>query len=324
MDQPKISIIVPVYKVEPYLRKCLDSIIAQTYTNLEIILVNDGSPDNCGAICDEYAAKDTRIIVIHKENGGVSSARNMGLDVATGEYIGYVDSDDWIEPDMYEYLLGLAKTHDADVAQCGFWLEEDGQSLEQDVFPTDTTAFSGGAGFTCEDWDKFSYGPCCKLYRAAAVAGVRYDTNYSYGEDFVYNIQVFLRPLKIVFGAKAKYHYLQRQGSACHKEVTYEYLIACRAPFAKCWDLMKHSEAFRAQIFKHMSLNTLDFCSQLVRFHRKKATASETKEHLRTYIRENLTKILKEPSFSRKDKLKSILISYAWWLYELLLRLSKI
>ena len=97
---PKVSIIVPVYKVEKYLRKCIDSIINQTLKDIEIILVDDGSPDNCGKICDEYAAKDTRIKVIHKENGGLSSARNAGMEVAEGEYIGFVDSDDWIESDL--------------------------------------------------------------------------------------------------------------------------------------------------------------------------------------------------------------------------------
>ena len=90
MPEAKISVIVPVYKVEPYLRKCLDSIVGQTHRNLEIILVDDGSPDNCGAICDEYAARDERIKVIHKENGGVASARNAGLAVASGDYIGWI------------------------------------------------------------------------------------------------------------------------------------------------------------------------------------------------------------------------------------------
>ena len=104
MPEAKISVIVPVYKVEPYLRKCLDSIVGQTHRNLEIILVDDGSPDNCGAICDEYAARDERIKVIHKENGGVASARNAGLAVASGDYIGWVDSDDWIETDMMSQL----------------------------------------------------------------------------------------------------------------------------------------------------------------------------------------------------------------------------
>ena len=122
MEEPLISVIVPVYKVEAYLRRCLDSIVNQTDRNLEIILVDDGSPDHSGAICDAYAKRDRRIRVIHKVNGGVSSARNAGLEAASGEYIGWVDSDDWIENDMFEYLKNLAVTCQADVAQCGrYW-----------------------------------------------------------------------------------------------------------------------------------------------------------------------------------------------------------
>lgn len=102
MPNPLVSIIVPIYKVEPYLRRCLDSIVNQTYTNLEIILVDDGSPDGCPQICDEYAAKDKRIIVIHKENGGLSDARNAGLGICKGEYVSFVDSDDWVDEKYIE------------------------------------------------------------------------------------------------------------------------------------------------------------------------------------------------------------------------------
>ncbi|HJA50079.1 MAG TPA: glycosyltransferase, partial [Candidatus Fusicatenibacter intestinipullorum] len=96
IEKVKISVIIPVYNVEKYLKRCLDSVINQTYKNLEIILIDDGSTDNSGKICDEYAQKDERIIVIHKENGGVSSARNKGLDICIGDYISFIDSDDWI------------------------------------------------------------------------------------------------------------------------------------------------------------------------------------------------------------------------------------
>ena len=118
-----ISVIVPIYNVEKYLDRCVDSIINQTYKNLEIILVDDGSPDNCLAICDSWAEKDRRIKVIHKENGGVSSARNSALDIASGDYIGFVDSDDWIEPDMYEILIKNAKKYDADISRCAGLLD---------------------------------------------------------------------------------------------------------------------------------------------------------------------------------------------------------
>ena len=113
-----VSVIVPVYKVEKYLSKCLDSIVNQTYKNLEIILVDDGSPDNSGKICDEYAQKDSRIKVIHKENGGLSSARNAGLDIATGEYIAFADSDDSVHLDFVEKLYRAIKEENADIACC--------------------------------------------------------------------------------------------------------------------------------------------------------------------------------------------------------------
>ena len=118
MNINQISVVVPVYKVEPYLRKCLDSIVNQTYRDLEIILIDDGSPDNCGRICDEYAERDARIRVVHQENSGLSAARNAGLKLVSGSYIGFVDSDDWIEPDMYSYLLGNALEYQADIAVC--------------------------------------------------------------------------------------------------------------------------------------------------------------------------------------------------------------
>lgn len=117
-EQPLISVIVPVYKVEPYLDRCVQSIVNQTYENLEIILVDDGSPDNCPAMCDAWAAKDGRVQVIHKENGGVSTARNAGINIAKGAFFTFVDSDDWIAGDMILALYRLQKESTADVAGC--------------------------------------------------------------------------------------------------------------------------------------------------------------------------------------------------------------
>lgn len=118
MNEPLISVIVPVYKVEEFIHQCVDSIIGQTYKNLEIILVDDGSPDNCPAICDEYAAKDSRVKVIHKKNGGLSDARNAGMSICTGDYIAYVDSDDWIEPEMYSGIMKMMLENDLDIVFC--------------------------------------------------------------------------------------------------------------------------------------------------------------------------------------------------------------
>ncbi|MBQ7578276.1 MAG: glycosyltransferase [Synergistaceae bacterium] len=118
--QPLISVIVPVYNVEKYLNKCIDSIVKQTYTNLEIILVDDGSPDNCPAMCDEWANKDSRIKVIHKENGRETRARNAGLNIMTGTLVGFIDSDDYILPEMYENLYNALIENDADLSICSY------------------------------------------------------------------------------------------------------------------------------------------------------------------------------------------------------------
>ena len=120
MDEKLVSVIIPAYNIEDYIGRCLDSIISQTYKNLEIIVVDDGSRDYTGEILDNYAKKDRRIKVIHKENGGVSSARNKGIEAAEGDYIGFIDGDDLIEPEMYKTLVDLLEEENADIAHCGY------------------------------------------------------------------------------------------------------------------------------------------------------------------------------------------------------------
>ena len=128
-----ISIIVPVYNVEIYLRRCVDSLLCQTYSNIEVILVDDGSIDKSGLICDEYLHVDKRIKVIHKKNGGLSAARNAGLEIATGEYIGFLDSDDWARPEMIEFLLSIITEEDSEIAQCGLTLFYEEQKVSEYV-----------------------------------------------------------------------------------------------------------------------------------------------------------------------------------------------
>ncbi len=130
---PKISIIVPVYKVEKYIHQCIDSILKQTFTDIELILVDDGSPDSCGKICDEYAVKDRRVKVIHKENGGLSDARNTGVKCAKGEYISFVDSDDWIAPNALEEALWQMLKNEVDMLKFGF-IKTDGRKSKTVTF----------------------------------------------------------------------------------------------------------------------------------------------------------------------------------------------
>lgn len=132
-----ITIVVPVYKVEAYLNRCVDSILAQTFTDFELILVDDGSPDNCGKMCDEYAEKDSRISVIHQKNGGLSAARNSGIDIARGEWITFIDSDDWIHPDYLRVLLEAAKKYGADVAVGRYESVRDGDEVDNGTIDPD-------------------------------------------------------------------------------------------------------------------------------------------------------------------------------------------
>ncbi len=126
----ELSVIIPVYKVERYLRQCLDSVVFQTFSDLEIILIDDGSPDGCGEICDEYAAGDGRIRVIHKDNAGLCNARNDGLDTASGRYVAFVDSDDWLETDIYEKMMQAIRAEDADIVMCNYYRDTGDSSAE--------------------------------------------------------------------------------------------------------------------------------------------------------------------------------------------------
>lgn len=178
MSKPLISVIVPVYKAEPYLEKCVDSIRNQTYQNLEIILVDDGSPDRCGEMCDELAGEDSRIRVIHKENGGQSSARNAGLDIMTGEFVGFVDSDDWIEPDMYQKLYDLTVKHNAQIAACGIRQEYANGSFAyfNHLYPADDRLRTYTRMEALEeslDNTRLTYSPCDKLYAKSIFSSIR-------------------------------------------------------------------------------------------------------------------------------------------------------
>ena len=135
LDKPLISVIIPIYNVENYLAKCVNSVIDQNYKNLEIILVNDGSPDNCGSICDEYAQKDNRIVVIHKKNGGLSDARNAGLKISTGDFITFVDSDDYVNKDFISTLVSLIQDFEADIAISPFIHFKDDEKKVKKILP---------------------------------------------------------------------------------------------------------------------------------------------------------------------------------------------
>lgn len=212
MEKDLISVIIPVYKVEKYLEKCIESIIKQTYTNLQIILVDDGSPDNCGKICDEYAKKDSRIEVIHKINGGLSDARNVGINRANGRYIGFVDSDDYIKEDMYEKLINLIKEYNADVSICNLYDVIDGKEYVRNKY-------NGIHEYSRIDilkeilLDKNiqSYA-WNKLYKKELFDEIKYPIGKKY-EDIGTTFYVFEKCNKIVVTSEPEYYYLKRSDS---------------------------------------------------------------------------------------------------------------
>ncbi len=213
----KISVIVPIYKVEAYLDKCIQSLVDQTYSDLEIILVDDGSPDRCGEICEEWAKKDTRIRVVHKANGGLSDARNAGLAVATGEYIGFVDSDDWIEPRMYELLYAAMQETGAQIAECtreNFSDTTPATPFEAEVPEGQCYSAEQALAELIGDGD-LRQTVWNKLYCAELVKNKLFPVG-KINEDEFWTYRVFGEAECIVRIEAALYHYYQRDDSIIH------------------------------------------------------------------------------------------------------------
>lgn len=223
-DTPLLSVIVPVYKVEAYLDECVQSILSQTYCDLEVILVDDGSPDRCGAMCDAWAERDSRVRVIHKPNGGVCSARNAGLDAARGEYIAFVDSDDWLDPGMYEGMM--AQRCDIVLCDCvkehpgrqelythdirpGFY---DRKQLETEYFPHLLMMEHVEYPATISNW--------VLVFRRELAQDIRYLTGVRYSEDLLFGAQLMYRAKSFCYlKGQAFYHYRMNPASATHKFV---------------------------------------------------------------------------------------------------------
>ena len=206
-SMPKISVIVPIYKAENYLHRCVDSVLAQTFTDFEVLLIDDGSPDKSGEICDAYARRDSRVRVIHKENGGVSSARQCGIDNARGEYTIHADPDDWVEPNMLEELYRKAKEDDADMVICDFI--EDNKNEQKYIRQRPSSLHH--LEVAIEMQSKLHGSTCNKLIKKDFITrcSVRFDLELTYCEDLFFCTQLLLNPIKVSYLDKAFYHYIQ-------------------------------------------------------------------------------------------------------------------
>ena len=223
---PKVSIIVPIYNVEKYLDRCMCSLLGQTMKDIEIIMVDDGSPDNCPKLCDEYAKKDSRVKVVHKKNGGLGDARNAGLNVAIGEYVAFVDSDDYTSAETYESLYTVAKDRDADVALGGFYVHKaDGSVFSQSILDEefthdDITELMGNMIYCTSPIEKKPWASMwLGIYRRELLEEYhcRFKSEREYlSEDILFNATLIPLCQKIVYFPKAFYHYCYNGTSLTH------------------------------------------------------------------------------------------------------------
>ena len=208
---PKLSIIVPVYNVEKYLCKCIDSILNQTFKDFELILVDDGSQDRCGFICDDYAKKDCRVKVIHKINGGLSSARNAGLDISKGEYIGFVDSDDFIERDMYESLIKAIEKSEAKIAITGIQTITNNK-VERTFYTEEEKILSSYEALRLILYGKISVSVWNKIYHNEIFKKLRFPEGKIHEDTFIVT-DIYKDNFKVIFLNNEKYNYIIRDGS---------------------------------------------------------------------------------------------------------------
>ncbi len=221
---PKISVIVPVYMAEKYLNKCAESISNQSFENIEVVLVDDGSPDNSPAICDSWAARDGRFRVIHQKNGGVSAARNTGLRFALGEYVAFVDCDDWIDCGMLQRLLNAAEAEKAEIAACDMFLESPGESVR--CPGAVASRFDNPAEAML--LDKIRPEVTAKLFAKSLLENKFFDENVKYAEDMLFCFYALCDCKKAVYVEGTGYHYLQNSGNSS----TTPYITV---PRAKSW-----------------------------------------------------------------------------------------
>lgn len=307
MENPKISVIVPIYKVEEYLDTCVKSILEQTYKNIEIILVDDGSPDKCPQMCDEYARQDSRIKVVHKQNGGLSDARNAGIDVATGEYITLLDSDDWITPNFVEVLIRTAQKYNTPISIVDT-VETDGTKKSEMRY---STGWEYKNVYTAEEALKviflqheFNTGAGAKLYHKSIFDDMRFTKGILYEDmDIVYKL--IEKAQKVSFSPDAQYYYLQRTGSIVHAEFDARHfkLIEISETILKHID-EKYPNLHDAVLCRYLFSNMLI----LSRVYKEKGFKAEKKQ-----LCDNILTIKKEiyrnKDINTKQKIKVLIIS---------------
>ena len=248
MDNDLISVVIPIYKVEKYLNKCINSVICQTYTNIEIILVDDGSPDNCGIICDDFAKTDKRIKVIHKENGGLSDARNVGIENATGKYITFIDSDDYVELEYIEYLYTLIKKYNTNLAICKVNVVYNENKESHIDIKKDKIEYKWTKIKVFEDIlyaKNFDVSAYAKMYLTEDFINIRYPKGKVF-EDNDTTYKLIDKNDYIAVGFRKVYNYIIREDSITQSQFKTEQLYLIKASDNMCAYLNKYEELKKA------------------------------------------------------------------------------
>ena len=304
MSDLLISVIVPVYNVERYLEKCIASICAQTFTELQIILVDDGATDRSGAICDEWAKKDPRIRVIHKENGGLSDARNAGIEVASGAWYMFIDSDDTITPDTIERLYLAAAQHQCEMAVCNMVRIYDDGATEPFYAPvSELTIWEGQKRF--ETLKQPS--ACNKLFQADLFQDVRFPQGKFYEDTFVYHILAH-RANRIVLTGHDGYYYLSRRESILGQPTyTDRYFDMTEAVYERMAYLLAHKVPFYAE---EACLSLYVVVSNGEKFITRTAANALKFEQMRRWYRVAYDHLMQHPDTGAKQKLRLVLLRY--------------
>lgn len=309
-ENPLISIVIPVYKVEKFLGRCVESAVNQTYKNLEIFLIDDGSPDNCPKICDDWASKDDRIKVIHLENAGVANARNTALKQATGDYIGFIDGDDYVEPDMYQQLVELAMKYNSDITFCSYQInDEDRGEAGCSEIPKDEVMKNVLMG-------EYEYGVLWnKLYKKSVVKDLEMPP-LKCSQDLPYNYFAMKNADKFVKTELKLYHYYQNEASTMHSSFSRSKYDAVKARKIMINDV---TSVFKPYAVYGLVLSLYVFLSQSLTTNQCEDMRNDVRKEILIYKKE----ILQSDLFSKKDKLKTVLLSLSLFVYKTVMKIIK-
>lgn len=313
-----VSVIIPVYNCEDYLRPCLDSVLAQTYPDLEIILVDDGSTDGSHAICEEYAGEHTEVVLLRKTNGGPSSARNHGLDHASGRYVAFIDSDDTVDRRYIEYLVNLLRDEHADMASCGYDLTAPDGTITP-IEPFDKEIFSPEGKKT--DYEHFPYTVWHMMFSRKAIGETRFDERVFYMEDLKFIVEIFMKPGVIANTSDVLYHQIQHgESTTANRYVPSNfdrYFTMSKALKDMC-ELSRGCTKLHSERLKYL---IKEDAVMLALMDAKHVGDDSQREYLRRVISEKYRETKRYP-FSFKDRIVLWVCSWSPRLYSVIARVD--